>query len=88
MPTSYDDTLLDQLAKLMVYLLMLAAAADVVVIIIVVGAVIVAIVIVPVAVVALAFVLHCPLILLSHRMVVACCFASVAGIFAAHLSFG
>jgi hypothetical protein len=88
MPTSYDGTLLDHLTKHMVYLSMLAAAADVVVIIIFVGTVIVAIVIVPVAVIALAFVLRRPLVLSLHRLVVACCFASVAGIFfAVHPSF-
>jgi hypothetical protein len=86
MPTSYDGTLLDHLAKHMVYLSMLAAATNVVVVVIVVGTVIATIVIIPVAVVALAFVLRCPLVLLLHRLVVACCFASVAVIFdARHL---
>jgi hypothetical protein len=33
-------------------------------------------------------VLRCPLVLLLHQLVVACCFASVAGIFAARPSFG
>jgi hypothetical protein len=56
--------------------------------VIVVGAVIVADVIVPLAVIALAFVLRCPLILLLCQLVIACCFASVAGIFTAHPSFG
>jgi hypothetical protein len=56
-------------------------------VVIVVGVVIVADVIVPVAAVALAFVLRRPLVLLSRRLVVACCFASVAGIFAARPSF-
>jgi hypothetical protein len=88
MPTSYDGTLLDHLAEHMVYLSMLATAADVFAIVIVVGAVIVAIVIIPVAVVVLAFVLRRPLVLSLHRLVVACCFASVAGIFAVHSSFG
>ncbi len=88
MPTSYDGTLLDHLAKHMVYLSMLAAAANVVVLVIVVGTVIVGDGIVPVAVVVLAFVLHHPLVLLSRWLVVACCFASVAGIFAARPSFG
>jgi hypothetical protein len=87
MPTSYDGTLLDHLAKHMLYISMLTAAANVFVILIVIGMVIVAIVIVPVAVVVLAFVLRCRLILLLHWLVVACCFASVAGILAAHPSF-
>ncbi len=68
--------------------MMLAAAAGVVVVIIVVGVVIVADVIVPIAVVALAFGLRRPLVLLSRRLVVACCFASVAGIIATRPSFG
>ncbi len=68
--------------------MMLAATADAVVIVIVVGAVIVADVIVPIAVIALAFVLRRPLFLLLRRMFVACCFVSVAGIFAARPSFG
>jgi hypothetical protein len=88
MPTSYDGTLLDHLAKHMVNLLMLVAAADIVVIVMVVGAVIVAVVIVPIAVVALAFMLRHPLVLFLRRLVVACYFASVAGIFAARPSFG
>ncbi len=88
MPTSYDDTLLDHLTEHMLYLLMLAAAANIVVVIIVVGAVIIANVIIPVAVVTLAFVLRCPLVLSSHWLVVACCFDSVAGIYAACPSFG
>jgi uncharacterized membrane protein YjgN (DUF898 family) len=41
-----------------------------------------------IAVVALAFVLCHPLVLLLCRLVVACCFASVAGIFVARSSFG
>ncbi len=77
-----------QLAEHMVYFLMLAAPADVVVIVIVVGAVIVADVIVPIAVIALAFMLRCPLVLSSRRLVVACCFASVPGIFVVRPSFG
>jgi hypothetical protein len=54
MPTSCDGTLLDYLAKHMVYLSMLAAAANEIVVVIVVGAVIVAVLILPFAVVALA----------------------------------
>jgi hypothetical protein len=88
MPTSYDGTLLDHQAKHMVYFLMLATAANVVVVVVVVSAVIVTVVMVLVAVVALAFVLCHPLPFLPHRLVVACCFASIAGIFAAHPSFG
>ncbi len=89
MPTSYGGTLLDHLAKYMVYLLLLAAAANVVVFVIVdLGVVIVAIIIVSVAVVALAFVLRCSLILLSRWVVVACYFTSVAGVFVAHPLFG
>ncbi len=88
MPTSHDGTLLDHQAEHMVYLSMLAATADVVVVVIIVGTVIVADVIVPVAVVAMEFVLHRPLVLSSRRLVVACCFASIAGIFAARPSFG
>jgi hypothetical protein len=38
--------------------------------------------------VALAFLLRHPLVLSLHRLVVACCFTSVAGTFAAHPSFG
>jgi hypothetical protein len=72
----------------MVYLSMLAAAANVVGVIIVVGMVIVVDVIVPVAVVALEFVLGCPLFLLLRWLIVACCFASVTSIFAAFPSFG
>ncbi len=87
MPTSYDGTLFNHLAKHMVYLLMLAAAADVVVIVIIVGTIIVAVVIIPIAVIALAFVLRCPLVLLSRQLVVACCFASVTGIFSVSPSF-
>jgi hypothetical protein len=86
MPASYDGTLLDHLAEHMVYLSMLATTAKVVVVVIVVGAVIVAVVIVPIAVVALAFVLRHPLVLLLRRLVVASCFASV--IFVAHPSLG
>jgi hypothetical protein len=88
MPTNYDGTLLDHLAKHMVYLSMLATAADVIVVVIVVSAVIVAVVIVPVTVVALAFVLCRPLVLSSCRLVVACCFTSVAGIYAVRPSSG
>jgi hypothetical protein len=83
MSTRYHGTLLDHLADFMIYL----SSASVFVVI-VVGMVIVADVIVPVAVIVLAFVLRRPLVLLSRRLVVACCFASVAGIFAAHPSFG
>ncbi len=82
MSTKYHGTLLDHLADFMIYL----SSASVFVVI-VVGVVIVADVIVPVAAVALAFVLRRPLVLLSRRLVVACCFASVAGIFAARPSF-
>jgi hypothetical protein len=67
---------------------MLATTANIVVVIVVVAAVTVAVAIVPVAVVALAFVLRRPLILSSLWLVVACYFASVAGIFAAPPSFG
>jgi hypothetical protein len=88
MPTSYDGILLDHLAKQMVYLLMLATAANVVVLVIVVGAVTVSNDIDPVAVVVLVFVLRHPLILSLRRLVVACCFASVAGIFARYPTFG
>ena len=72
----------------MVYLSMLAAAADIVAAVIVVGMVVVADVIVPVAVIALAFVLRRPLVISLRRLVVACCFASVPGIFAMRPSFG
>jgi hypothetical protein len=57
-------------------------------VVIVVSVVIVADVNVPIAVFALAFMLHCPLDLLLRWLVVACCFASAAGIFATHPSFG
>jgi hypothetical protein len=67
---------------------MLATAADVVVIVVIVAAVTNAVVIVPIAIVLLAFVLHRPLILSLRRLVVVYCFASVAGIFTAHPSFG
>jgi hypothetical protein len=67
---------------------MLAAASDKVVIVVVVAAVTVNVVFVPVAVIALAFMFPRPLILSSRRLVVACCFASVAGIFAMRPSFG
>ncbi len=85
MSTRYHGTLLDHLADFMIYL----SSASVFVVI-VVGAVIIADVIVPIAVVALAFVLRHPLVLLPRRLVVACCFTSVAGtgIFAARPSFG
>jgi hypothetical protein len=83
MSTRYHGTLLDHLADFMIYL----SSASVFVVI-VVGMVIVVDVIVPIAVVVLAFVLRRPLVLLSRRLVVACCFAFVAGIFAAHPSFG
>ncbi len=83
MSTRYHGTLLDHLADFMIYLSSVS-----VFVVIIVGAVIVADVIVLVAVVALAFVLRRPLILLASRLVVACCFASVAGIFAARPSFG
>ncbi len=72
MSTRYHGTLLDHLADFMISL----SGASVFVII-VVSAVIIANVIVPVAAIALAFVLRRPLILLSHWLVVACCFASV-----------
>ncbi len=88
MPISYDGTLLDHLAKHMVYLSVLAATAELFVVVIVVGAVIVTIVILPVAVVALVFVLRRPLVLLLCQLVVISCFASIAGIFAAHPSSG
>jgi hypothetical protein len=88
MTTSYDGTLLDHLAKHMVYLLMLAATAKVVVVVIVVGTVIVAIVVLAIAVVALVVVLRRPLVLLLCQLVVASCFASVPGIFPTHPSFG
>jgi hypothetical protein len=83
MSTRYHGTLLDNVADFMVYL-----SSTSVFVVIVIGAVIVAGVIVPVAVVVLVFVLHCPLVLLLRRLVVACCFASVAGIFAARPYFG
>jgi hypothetical protein len=83
MSTRYHGTLLDHLADFMIYLSSVS-----VFVVIAVGAVIIANVIVPVAVVALAFVLRRPLILLLHRLVVAYCFASVAGIFATGPSFG
>ncbi len=70
------------------YLSMLATTANVVVLVIVVGAVIVGYGIVPVAVVVLASMLRHPLVILLCRLVVAYCFASVAGIFAACPSFG
>jgi hypothetical protein len=88
MPTSYDGTLLNHLAEHMVYLLMPAATADIFVVVIVVGAVIIVVVIVPVAVVALSFMLRHPLVLSLCWLVVASCFAYVAGIFAARPSFG
>jgi hypothetical protein len=50
---------------------MLTAAADVVVVVIVVAAV--TFVIVPVAIIALAFVLRCPLFLSLCRLLFACC---------------
>jgi hypothetical protein len=64
---------------------MLAVAANQVVLVVVVAAVTVAVVIVPI--VALAFVSRHPLVFPIHWLVVACCFAFVAGIFATH-SFG
>jgi hypothetical protein len=67
---------------------MLAAAANIIVIVVVVAAVTIAIVIDPVAVIVLAFVLWGPPFLLSRQLVFACCFASVAGIFATCSSFG
>jgi hypothetical protein len=88
MPTSYDSTLLDHLAEHMVYLLMLAAADNVGVNVIVVSMVILADVIVPVVVIMLVFVLRRPLALSLRRLDVACCFTSVAGIFASRPSFG
>jgi hypothetical protein len=83
MSTRYHGTLLDHLADFMIYLSSMS-----VFVVIVVGTVIIVDVIVPVAVVALVFVLPRPLILSSLRLVVACCFASVAGIFAVRPSFG
>ncbi len=83
MSTRYQGTHLDHLADFMIYLSRVS-----VFVVIVVGVVIVADVIVPVAVVALAFVLRRPLVLLLRWLVVACCFASVAGIFAACPFFG
>jgi hypothetical protein len=83
MSTRYHSTLFDHLADFMIYL----SRASVFVVI-VVGAVIIADVIVPVAVVVLAFVLRCPLVLLLCQLAVACCFASVAGIFATRPSVG
>jgi hypothetical protein len=83
MSTRYHGTLLDHLADFMIYLSSVS-----VFVIIVVGVVIVANVIVPVAVIALEFVLRRPLVLSSCRLVVACCFTSVAGIFTARPSFG
>jgi hypothetical protein len=83
MSTRYHGTLLDHLADFMIYL----SSASVFVVI-VVGAVIVADVIIPIAVVALAFVLHRPLVLSSCWLVVACCFTFVTGIFVARPSFG
>jgi hypothetical protein len=50
---------------------MLAATANIVVIVIVVAAVTATVVIVPIAVIALAFLLHRPLVLSSCRLVVA-----------------
>jgi hypothetical protein len=67
---------------------MLAAAANIIVIVVVVAAVTIAIVINPVAVIVLAFVLCGPPVLLLCQLVFACCFASVAGIFATCSSFG
>ncbi len=64
---------------------MLATAADIIVVVIV-ATVTVAIDIAPITLIALAFVLHCLLVLLLHGLVVACCFASIAGIFTAHPS--
>ncbi len=75
MPISYDGTLLDHLARHMVYLLMLAAAADIVVVVIVVGAVIVTVVIVPIAVVALAFMFvppSCPFVAMAGCCLLLC----------------
>ncbi len=83
MSTRYHGTLFDHLADVMIYL-----SCASVFIVIVVNAVIVANVIVPNAVIALAFVLRRPLVLSSRRLVVACCFASVAGIFATRPFFG
>ena len=83
MSTRYHGTLLDNVADFMIYL----SSASVFVVI-VVGAVIVVEVTVPIAVIALAFVLRRPLVLSSRWLVVACCFASVAFIFAVHLTFG
>jgi hypothetical protein len=68
---------------------MLAAAANVVVIVIVVAAITVTVAIVPIAVITLVIALCHPLILVSsRRLVVTCCFTSVAGIFAVHPSLG
>ncbi len=67
---------------------MLAATANIVAVVLVVASVTIAVVIVPIAVIALAFMLHHPLVLLLRRLVVSCCFPSVAGIFATRPSFG
>ncbi len=83
MSTRYHGTLLDHHANFMIYL-----SSTSVFFVIVVGAVIAADIIVPVAVIVLAFVLCHPLVLLLRQLVVACCFASVAGIFAARPSYG
>ncbi len=83
MSTRYHATLLDHLADFMIYL-----SSTSVFIVIVFGAVVVADVIVPIVVVTLAFVLRRPLVLLLLRLVVAFCFASVAGIFSVRPSFG
>ncbi len=67
---------------------MLATPSNVVVVVVVVAAVIITVDIVPIAVVAMVFMLRSPLVLLPRRLDVACCFASVTGIFVACPSFG
>jgi hypothetical protein len=57
--------------------LTLATIGDVVVLVSVVAAVTIASIIIPIAVLALAFVLRCPLVLSSCWLVVACCFALI-----------
>jgi hypothetical protein len=52
---------------------MLVAAADTVVVVIIFAAITVDVIIIPVAVIALAFILHHPLVLSSCRLVVASC---------------
>jgi hypothetical protein len=64
---------------------MLATTADMVDVVVIGPTVTVTVVIIPIAVIALAFVLCCPLVLLLHQQVVFCCFASVAGLCPASL---